>query len=386
MMADEFPLDIIYGILSRLLIKSLARFRCVCKSWLKYINDPYLQTIHVTEEPTPFLGFSSRDTENLRKISLLRVDQGSMTVKKDPVYEFCYKGWSMTLGSCNGLILVCFNIGTSDHDTFVLQLINPLTKQRDTLPPIKIGTTYAHWFDSGATAGFAFDDSTNTLTTVCVILKQPDWSHDFFDVRRGKLCTMVHRSGMSSWRKVAQNPACPIGGEGVFAHGRLHWLASREFFRSPRKIVWFDVKVEEFGLIDFPDLPEMSPEFHYYVPLVDLNGELGFAYDRHNGFHMWILKQEKWVFHCFINYPLALTNLGYEDVMVSDCWNNAGDILLIVDDWHRGKHLLVYTLKTGDLKGFVWDDPSEAKADVGTDVRMSRSSMFSIRGINPSAY
>ncbi|XP_076883759.1 uncharacterized protein LOC143532653 [Bidens hawaiensis] len=294
----------------------------------------------------------------------------------------------MTLGSCNGLILVCFNKGPGDPDTFVLQLINPLTKQRDSLPPIENRTTRAHGFHSGATAGIAFDDSTNTLTTVCVILKQPDWPHDSFDVRQGKLCTMVHRSGMTSWRKVAQNPACPIGGEGVFAHGRLHWLASRKFFRPPRKIAWFDVKVEEFGLIDFPDLSEMSPEFHFYVLLVDLNGELGFACDRHNGFHLWILKQEKWVFHCFINYQLALTDLGlwYEDVMVSGCWNNAGDILLIVDDCHEGKHLFVYTLKTGDLKGFVWDDPSEAKADVQTDVRMSRSSMFSIRGINTSAY
>ncbi|XP_076881974.1 uncharacterized protein LOC143530281 [Bidens hawaiensis] len=45
-MVAELPSENIYHILSRLPVKSLARFQCVSKLWRNYINDPYLQTLH----------------------------------------------------------------------------------------------------------------------------------------------------------------------------------------------------------------------------------------------------------------------------------------------------------------------------------------------------
>ncbi|XP_076892196.1 F-box protein At5g49610-like [Bidens hawaiensis] len=255
-MADEFPLDIIYGILSRLPIKSLAHFRCVCKSWLKYINHPYLQTIQVKEEPTPIIfqlvrpALFNIDNNTICKISFLRVTQGAMSVKKDHVLDvpYRYSNSTLVLGSCNGLTLVCYDKSHSHRTWFTL--INPLTKQRHNLPLINHRPPFRDCRGPLQAAGIAFNDSTNRLATVCIFHKE---SHDRSPagINPQRVC-IIHDSGMYWWREVAQNPAYPIRGGGVFAHGRLHWLASRNdnSYNDGRKIVWFDVNKEEFGLTD----------------------------------------------------------------------------------------------------------------------------------------
>ncbi|XP_076949499.1 F-box protein At4g19940-like [Bidens hawaiensis] len=165
---------------------------------------------------------------------------------------------------------------------------------------------------------------------------------------------MVHSSGSSSWREVAQNPAYPIKGGGVFAHGRLHWLADPFntffiFITDRRKLVWFDVKTEEFGLTD-PPKPEEGGRWFDYNELVDLNGQLGFSYYGPSGIMIWILKQhEEWVLHCCFDIsPILPPPYDEYDLEILGCWNNDGDILL--RSYDPGDRLLVYTLKSGDLR------------------------------------
>ncbi|KAI3798541.1 hypothetical protein L1987_33818 [Smallanthus sonchifolius] len=380
----EFPPEIIYDILSRMPIKSLARFRCVCKSWFNYINDPYLETIHVKEEPTPimFPRFLPVDPNNNKlqcKITFLnlRVIQGTnWTVKKEPVLKICrdssfFDPQNLVLGSCNGLTLFSYNRYPSYDGAIFFAVINPLTKQYHDLPPINHPIT---GFES-PTAGIGFDESTNTLKTVCVILEDQISSLDIINVTRKQLRTRVHYSGMRTWREIAQIPAYPITGEGVFAHGRLHWLASRIKYWSPRdgrKIVWFDVKTEEFGLIDTPTPKGCSWSHHDQV--VDLNGEVGFAFFTWNlnrlVIELWILKKEEWVFHCCFDLYQAPYN-----VVVSGCLNKNGDILFTTCD---GRHLFVYTLKTGDLREVNRGDRCEA------NIRMYQSNLFLMHHINTS--
>ncbi|XP_076923106.1 F-box protein At1g47340-like [Bidens hawaiensis] len=164
---------------------------------------------------------------------------------------------------------------------------------------------------------------------------------------------MVHRTGMSSWREIPQTLALPIRDEGVFAHGRLHWLS------NGTEIAWFDVKTEEFGLTDAPRRCQNGQ-------LVDLNGEVGFAYKDYGiRIELWVLKREEWVLRCRFD----LGRLRYMDVVACGCWNDDGDILLTSNG---GKRLFVYTLKTDDLKEVELDGPCE------TAIRMHRSSFFSI--------
>ncbi|KAJ0705367.1 putative F-box domain-containing protein [Helianthus annuus] len=302
--------DMIYGILARLPIKSLARFRCVCKLWLKYINDPYLRTIHLKEEPTPIL-FDHFPPDRIQ-INILR------GVQNDPVMELFFKGsydYRMHLASFNGLTLVLYELTLVEEDqdpfdaaTFGFAVIVPLTKQRHDLPPISMkvrpdlgGPWYA--------AGIGFDYSTNTLKTVFSIAKDPQ-----FEV----LCTMVHSSGTDSWREIAQIPTDPICGEGVYGHGRLHWL-SRDGELEIIKIVWFDVKTEEFGLTHPPKPTNFYEDMEQ---LADLNGEVGFGYASPICIKLWILKQEEeWVLHCCFDPSLVLSRYNSSYVDVLGCWN-----------------------------------------------------------------
>ncbi|KAI3794559.1 hypothetical protein L1987_37191 [Smallanthus sonchifolius] len=175
---------------------------------------------------------------------------------------------------------------------------------------------------------------------------------------------MIHYSGMRSWREIARIPAYPISGKGVFARGRLHWLVNHN---DGGKIVWFDVKTEEFGLMDGP-----KPKGDIEHQLVDLNGEVGFAYIGDH-IELWISKAEEWVLHCWFDLDLP----PYHYAVVSGCWNKEGDVLLSINSY-RGevKRLVVYTLKSGDLREVVgWGDPCEA------EIVMYPNSLFPIQGI-----
>lgn len=96
-MTDHIPKDIMLAIFSRLPIKSLARLRCVCKSWLKYINDPCLKTIHrVDEQPRPIMieqlpPVGQTDNNNRCIISYLRVIKGTRIVQKETAMQFYYR-------------------------------------------------------------------------------------------------------------------------------------------------------------------------------------------------------------------------------------------------------------------------------------------------------
>ncbi|KAK9061094.1 hypothetical protein SSX86_018274 [Deinandra increscens subsp. villosa] len=366
-----FPEDVIYKILSRLPIKSLARFRCVCKSWLKYIDSPYLRTIHVKEEPTPLLFQPFPFVPHKMRISFLR------GVKKDPVLDLCYKTNSYYynirfLGSCNGLILLHFEQQEPyDAGIYRFVVIDPLTKGRHCLPPVSVKIRSES--DGPCRAvGIGFDDSTNTFKTVFSFLK-----------KRKVVCTLVHSSGMSLWRKIAQNPAYPIIGVGVFSDGRLHWLTcdSEELSEYVyfRKIVWFDVKTEEFGLpMDPPEgCHPRGPHNGFASRLVDLNGEVGFVYIGPSSIKLWILKHEEWVLHCSFDLgPILPEEYFVYKVEVFGCWNKDGDILLTCDGRER---LFVYTLKSGDLRQVELYDPK----DGFPYIEMYQSSFLSV---NTSAY
>ncbi|KAD7478413.1 hypothetical protein E3N88_01549 [Mikania micrantha] len=300
LMADDhhLPPEIIYEILSRLPVKSLARFQSVCKLWFKFINDPYLQTIHVKQEPIPiiFQQLSCVSPGIMVKykqcrISFLRVIQGTTSLQKDPVLRFLCKlnplflQEKMVLGSCNGLTLVCYK----KNPTF-LAIINPLSKQRYNLPPIKIRS----------------------------------------------------------------------------AHGNCsEWWS----YNEGTKVVWFDLKTEEFGLTNPP-----KREQGYWAndKLVDLNSEVGLAYNDNDHVELWALKQQEWVLHCRLDLrPKSYNNR----VAISGCWSKNGDILLTSD---KGRKLFVYTLKTGVLRRVKWRDRFEA------DVQMYQTSLVSIHAM--SAY
>ncbi|PWA95119.1 F-box domain-containing protein [Artemisia annua] len=338
----EFGSDIMYDILSRLPVKSLCRFRCVCKLWCKYIEDPYLMTIHVKEEPMPIMFYTELDYL-LCRVSLFRTRKSkeitaSFELKKDPIFEFAFKRFpsrfskNRFLGYFNGLTL----LSQEESHGYTFIVIHPLRKDFYELPTMNKISSFGK---KNLVCGFGFDDSRNVFKIVCVSVKG--------------IGTVVHIMGTNSWREIHQAPSYPMRGEGVFAHGCVHWLASpHNNERDPHKVIYFDVKQEQFGLINRPTRKNFSlindQNGHRLITnqLVELDGEVGFAYtfymtNKYNQRHMevWVLKQKEWVMHCEFDLKRPLSEY---DVKVIGFWNKDGDILMSAN---KGSKLFVYRLK-----------------------------------------
>ncbi|PWA90444.1 F-box domain-containing protein [Artemisia annua] len=274
-------------------------------------------------------------------------------------------------GSCNGVLCL-----SQDDNKVVTSLVavHPLRKECYELPPL----LSCFDFMSRESCGLGFDDSTNTLKMVCVFLKGLAPPDDL-DLLRKNLCTMVHVFGTNSWREIPQAPSYPITGEAIFSNGCLHWLVSNldsQIKDGGREIIWFDVKKEEFGLINPPkrmcDLWRVLGSDH----LVDLNGDVGYVSNR--TMEVWVLKHKEWVPHC--RFEKQIIPYGYIDVL--GCWNKDGDIL--IKNRGGGKYkFFVYNLESGVLHETNIVGPDDG---FSPNIIMHPNRLFSIHGIDTNSF
>ncbi|PWA94140.1 F-box domain-containing protein [Artemisia annua] len=385
---EDIPSNIMLDILSRIRLKPLVRLQRVSKLWRKYINDFYLAVMHgerFIEEPTPImLHLNPPPPKRPRSLCFHVIDQSRTTnntlvfrPKKVPDFEImCKKLLSKSsitniefLGSCHGLIYVSEDDG---EVVTTLAVIHPIKKQCYKLPTLPI-PFYASQIQESC--GIGFDSSTNTIKMVCVVLLRGDRP------AVKKLCTMVHVLGTNkSWQEIPQVPSYPIVGEGIFANGCLHWLAS--YHDSPTKderhVVSFDVKKEEFGLINPVKTVSYPTKREFNSCLCDhlgnLNGQVGYFCNRTT--EVWVLDHKKeWVLHC--NFEGHDFPYGYLKVL--GCLNKEGDIFINCTPSDIGKDLFyVYNLRSRVLHeaDFVGgEDESE------TNIVMFPNSLFSIHDI-----
>ncbi|GKC52651.1 F-box domain containing protein [Tanacetum coccineum] len=339
---DRLPSNIMFRIFSKVPAKCLARSRCVSKVWCEYIDDRYLMTVYderVIEEPIPILYHSHLSRGGITRSLCFHVLESKETgtayhtyvlqPKEGPFLEFfskkpLSKSSKVEIefrGSCNGLMCL-----SQDEDDIVTSLVvvHPLKKECYELPPLPMR------FDSSMfreACGLGFDASTNTLKMVCVFLKDYLPTGDP-DMVRKNICTMVHVFGTNSWLEIPQVPPYRITDGAVFANGCLHWLVSHIDIKTEdggRPVIWFDVKKEEFGLIDPPKRMCDIWRDHYSCindHLVDLNGEVGFVCV--TTMEVWVLKQKEWVAH--FRFKKESVPYGYKRVL--GCWNKDGDMLI----------------------------------------------------------
>ncbi|GJV16284.1 F-box domain containing protein [Tanacetum coccineum] len=389
---DRLPSNIMFHIFSKVPAKCLARSRCVSKVWCEYIDDRYLMTVYderVIEEPIPILYHSHLSRGGITRSLCFHVLESKETgtayhtyvlqPKEGPFLEFfSKKSLSKSSkveiefgGSCNGLMCL-----SQDEDDIVTSLVvvHPLKKECYELPPLPMRFDSSMFRES---CGLGFDASTNTLKMVCVFLKDYLPTGDP-DMVRKNICTMVHVFGTNSWLEIPQVPPYRITDGAVFANGCLHWLVSHIDIKTEdggRPVIWFDVKKEEFGLIDPPK--RMCDLWRNYSclrdHLVDLNGDVGYVCCKTRD--VWVLKQKQWVPHChFKCYP----NGGIE---VLGCWNKDGDMLI-----RSGSH--------GEYRFYVYNNKSDVlhKTNIVVpcnghpNIFLHPNKLFSIHGIGTNSF
>ncbi|KAE9618020.1 putative F-box domain-containing protein [Lupinus albus] len=207
------PYDLIIDILSRIPVKSLLRFKCVCKSWKTLISDTQFAKFHFQRSITdstfthhrlmPQACFLRDDIVSCSVESLLNdydVIPESLGYPLHPHYD--------VVGYRNGLCCLMYNREK-------VRLWNPCTKLVSPESPSLFNRDGPN---RKTVFGFGYDESSNTYKVV-----------SFFVDHYGKSLGSVFSFGSENcnWRQVHGFPdVTPEWGKsGECARGTLNWLA-----------------------------------------------------------------------------------------------------------------------------------------------------------------
>ncbi|XWS39100.1 hypothetical protein CRYUN_Cryun18bG0021200 [Craigia yunnanensis] len=227
---SDVPQDITDQILPCLPVKSLMRFKCVCKSWSSLITSPPFARNHFKRA-----SLQNPKTIDLKLLILLpcgfkyldlakSFDEGAALIR----FRFWPNGYKLILGSCNGL--VCLGL---ENIARCLLLWNPSTGESKVLPNCNLlqdkRHLHFHYY------GFGYDSSSGDYKLLLMI----DRKIVIFSVME------------NSW-KIMHKARWPWHGyscytKGVYSNGALHWQDHHG------DIYAFDLKIERFRLGPSPD-------------------------------------------------------------------------------------------------------------------------------------
>ncbi|KAM5580280.1 F-box/kelch-repeat protein [Rosa sericea] len=320
---DDFD-AVIVEILSWLPVKSLLRFRCVCKAWRALISESYFIKKHLTRTKIRS-SFKLLVKESLvfRSIEYQALfnclsDDGTIPnreldfpVMNLPSFEFPY---IEIVGACNGLI--CLLLEGELTSTTIL-LWNPCTRDFQVLPQPPLIHRDLQLF------GFGYDSSSDDYKVIL-----GDWNS-----------VVVFTLKTSSWRKLQSLTkyfeVCSIG---YLVNEALHWVLDEPYkqrMSCPSKIVSFDLAEEKFHEIPFPYPPNPvdRPELVAGVGILNNCLTLYFQtmYCRAGcELKMWVMKEygvkESWT--QVINIPSGI--LG-EEYACMTCISENGELLMRLD-------------------------------------------------------
>ncbi|XP_047331918.1 F-box/kelch-repeat protein At3g23880-like [Impatiens glandulifera] len=240
------PIEIITKILIKLPVKTLVKFRCVCRSWLALISDPIFVQNHLRAS-TQDKGYAHH---RLIMSSHLRLEVKSCSLPS-VLHEECYpsthdhyyplKHWPdsvLIVGSVNGLVCIA-----SEEEGSVF-LWNPSIRKSKRLPDCGLGLKERLGRD--IVYGFGYDEA----------------SSDYKVIRIKSTEVNIYGLKRDSWRKIGIFPkGFPMDTKCTFVSGSLHWAPTGEnewealfhnYWNSDNPIVSFDLSKETYSEISQP--------------------------------------------------------------------------------------------------------------------------------------
>ncbi|XP_021750758.1 F-box protein CPR30-like [Chenopodium quinoa] len=274
------PTEIITEILSRLPVKSLLRFKCVCKSWNSLIKSPNFIKLHLNQTL-----ISNSDHHVLRwsECSSLHSAEIDLNLHHNHLYfsELNHPLETQKLylfGSCNGVVCIS---DPSKNDVF---LYNPLTNSHRKLPADRTTPNLIH---EAVLFGFGYD-SKNDDYKVLKIVQGLKFEGSFNN--EAKLYSLNNHS----WKCVEGIPYYVLYGDrhGVYFNEVIHFMVNymESDSKSCKFIASFDLRTESFELMDFPSYDDKlrNPLEYLELYLKQLGGCLCLVvnYDTDNYAHM----------------------------------------------------------------------------------------------------
>ncbi|XP_022893592.1 F-box protein CPR30-like [Olea europaea var. sylvestris] len=270
------PSEIVADVLSRLPVKSLLRFRCVCRLWCSIIDSQVFVKMHLHQSITT----NSNHSLILGGLGLYSVALDSLDkahVLKTPFY---YKSVDDISNSCNGLILVMSE---------PLILWNPFSTKYRILPdnPIKYPTPLSCF--SKVIYGLAYDSRKDDYKVVQVVEFRNKTSH-IWECSEAEIYSMKS----NSWNRIEGfSYPLPIlkGKWGIHVNGALHTLVEDYFHIYSDKsirIMSFSVESENHYEVMLP------PNFrikNVKLKLDVLGGCLCLVCTSKFGASIWVMKE-----------------------------------------------------------------------------------------------
>ncbi|KAI8557009.1 hypothetical protein RHMOL_Rhmol05G0300600 [Rhododendron molle] len=168
----HLPFEITIEILSRLPVKSLLRFKSVCKNWYDLIKTPdfiskHLLQTHSTFNSTSLLVTNYNLVPATLQMSLLSIDglnNGPINLDfpflNGMINKYTGMNWFYIVGICNGLVCIHFS-----PQEFPLILCNPSTRQFQEIPN-------SEWLDEmieRVSFGFGFHPGANDYKLIRIV-------------------------------------------------------------------------------------------------------------------------------------------------------------------------------------------------------------------------
>ena len=231
-MSDYLPPEVIGEILLGLPIKSVLRFRSVCKTWYSLISNSRFANAYLArsnQRPSPYFLFGRREHEKVcfSLHSNPAIDSSDF-IEFHPPYEtygdeHSYDwSWNSPLfqivGSVNGLICLV-NSHDELHEKYFLwnPSINRTVRLTFVKNPLFAKCNYCH--------GFGYHAPTNEYKVARIM-------HFDYCIAMVEICALNSSREWHSFKLSADFNLYLQGETSVFTNGRLHWLAQNYQMRE----------------------------------------------------------------------------------------------------------------------------------------------------------
>ncbi|XP_056685313.1 F-box/kelch-repeat protein At3g23880-like [Spinacia oleracea] len=379
-------------VMARMPVKTLLRFRCVCKTWCSLIDSSPLTLMHIKLYNNNSYWFAiatqrrSRRSNLLNKSSLLNVDDDRIIpysiVGKSNDYK--YKIW----GSCNGLILISDKIGLG-----TLRLWNPFIKKELLLPPFLSNNTKC-MFDMFF---MGFSPCTNDYKVVAFRMLD-----DF--INANEFTIWIYSLNDRHWRIISKSNKMDVHGwkswnliilndirNNVYFQGATYWIGCDQYEGMVREtyLFWYDFDVEEFSFVKVPESKNQIAPIRVVFKLGESSlALLDVSLQR---FCIWVfekdLGKDPWRLWFSADINLVVCNefrMAINSRIFYVCKNNT----ILIESWgRRGRRLYSFNLTSHEMQdlgdypygGYVFDTNVESMVlHKGSNVRRAE---FDIRRI-----
>ncbi|KAL3628729.1 hypothetical protein CASFOL_027775 [Castilleja foliolosa] len=285
-MADcVLPQEIMFNIVTRLPVKSIHRFKAVCKPWCKVFVTPKFMKAHHAQlsrnrdnQSVAVYSFADKPGHIM---SLYRVEPN----EELPInlgHPYPKHLYLMDFVGCvNGLLCLACPVHLEPMDCQWIELWNPALKLSKSVPVPKLRAGYGVL----ASIGLGYDDENDDFKVVRIVHVEKK--------KKGKITNIaeveVYSANSNSWKMIHvgfQFSVFQTKNQAI-VNGNPYWVANAD---ENDVLVMFDVTKMEFKIVPLTGLNFKKGE-HVKVPFVDWKGAIAaLVYDKR------VLSLDVWVF------------------------------------------------------------------------------------------